>query len=211
MINMVKEITSYSDSDEYFEDFLRKVYLVKIFEEIFIEFPIREIAIGIIKFIVWSFSVDSDMTFISGGTWDTLSKNIFKRTKLPQEYFEQVAKLESLSVQKAATKWLDFQNEEHFKQYKTYEMLRAQFLELAVIPIKVTGTLEEDSKLKNIIDAKMNAAVNSKELLKLMLESKDTFIQNNLKLKESVSALNRAGQQKTTRSTEEIFASEDEK
>lgn len=210
MINATKEITSYSDSDEYFEEFLRKVYLVKIFEEVFIEFPKRDIAIGIIKFIVWGFSVDSDMTFISGGTWDTLSKNIFKRTKLPEEYFDLVARLESLSVQKAAKKWLDFQNEENFKQYKTYEMLRTQFLELAIIPIKVTGTLEEDSKLKNIIDAKMNAAVNSKELLKLMLESKDNFIQNNLKLKESVSTLNRASQQKTTRSTEEIFASEDE-
>lgn len=222
MVNPYSSIINYDEGDDFFDEYLNRMHLLHIFKDLLQEFPEKEVFKGVVWFILWGYSVQSDMLQTNGLTWSKLSQLIFDKTGLDKKYFEKVAELESDNVRDAIDRWLIYQNDESFSQFITYRDLRKQFLSASLLPLpkattKVTASLEGDgltvekmeadlSRLKSLVEAKMLCATNSEQLLKMMNDAKERFIQTQPKLKISVSELNKVTHQKSTRTTEEIFA-----
>lgn len=187
MINPFHEITTTQDDD--FEEFLKRIHLFEIFKPAYIEFQDLELFKGIVKFIAWGYSINSDMLNTSGNTWSKVAEMIYEKAELPRtesdDVYHAVYGLKSDGVREAIERWLNFQNEEAWMQFIHYRDLRREFLSLSLSDMKKsTGEID--------IEAKMKAALYSKDLLHMMEDAKDTFIQNNSKLKASVEAFNKA-------------------
>lgn len=221
MISAYQDIISYADEDDFFEGHLKKMHILDIFKGLLDEFTEPDIFRGVVWFIVWGYSIQSDMLQTSGLTWEKLSKKIFDKTGLPTSHFSRVAGLESESVRDSIDRWLMLSNDENWTQYITYRDLRRQFLSASLMPLPKTkfktpdktmkeedGGLEMEvdmAKLKSMVESKMLCATNSEQLLKMMESAKERFIQTQPRLKLSVSELNKVNHSKSTRTTEEIF------
>src|ERR1035437_2823463 len=135
MINNYSEIIKYDEGDEYFDDFLKKIHLMEVFKCLLEDYPDKKVFTAVVKFILFGYSVESDMLTTSGLTWDKLSDNIFKRVGLDEQYYDDVARLENDNVRLAIDKWLQLQNNENWTQYILYRDLRKQFLAAALFPL----------------------------------------------------------------------------
>jgi hypothetical protein len=183
MINPYKSVLTYEGDN--FEDYLTKIHLIDIFMPVIKAFPEKHIYKAIINFIVWGYSIDSEMLSAAGNSWSKVSPEIFNKTGLSDQFYEDVCLIKSPEIQTSIQKWLQFQNDENFTQFVTYRDLRRQFLHLSLSEMKKnTGEID--------IKAKMDAAVYSKDLYKMMEDAKQAFIQNSPKLKASIDALNKA-------------------
>jgi len=192
MIDIYSQIIKH-DEDDSFEDFLKKMGIISIFKEVIERYPLNYI--GIVKFILWGYSLDSDILTVNGNTWSTVSKEIFERTNLDKDLFEDVCELKSEEVLICIDKWLAFNNNEHWTQYVTYRDLRKQMLASAIGDIKTANGTETN------YEQKMKNAIHSQTLLVMMNEAKETFIQNHPKLKASIDSFNKATDKaKVTRS-----------
>lgn len=187
MISLYSSISVFESSEEDFEFFLKKLYVFELFKPILSEFEDKDTFLKIVKFIVYGFSPDSTKLLTSGNTWSIISKNIYQECELPndEENFDLIGNLKSDSVRESVERFLDFSNNENWTQYSHYKTLRKQFLELSLSDMKkATGEID--------IEAKMKAVVYSKDLLKMMEDARDGFIQNHPKLRGSVEAFNKA-------------------
>lgn len=187
MISAYNSITKSNDED--FEEYLSRIHLIGIFKVILEEFPDRDLFKGIVKFIAWGYSTESDYLNTSGNTWSKVAPYIYENTGLPEgednDVYQATVFLKSPSVREAVERWLNFQNNEPWIQYTHYRDLRREFLSLSLSDMKKsTGEID--------VEAKMKAAMYSKDLLKMMEDAKETFIQNHPKLKGSVEAVGKA-------------------
>ena len=198
MVNCYKDIINYDEGHDYFDEFLEKMHIMEIFKPIFEEFTDKQVQLGAVKYILYAYSINSDMLTTNGLSWDKLSEKIFKKCKLPDEQYDNIARLESVSVQDCIQKWIRYQNDENFTQYVTFRDLRRQLLSASLSNVK---------KSSGEVDyaTKMQCAVDSKQLLQMMSDARDTFIQNSAKLKDNVTALYEA-QKKNTLSVEQIMS-----
>jgi hypothetical protein len=213
MINPYQSIINYNEGDDFFDEHLKKMHIYEIFKGILDEFPENKVFAGVVRFILWGYTPQSEMLQTTGLAWGKLSEKIFKATGLDNKYFEDVAELGSDAVRSAIDRWMIFLNDENFKQYITFRDLRTQFLAASLFPLpkgKKKGSDEEQAddmnKMKVQIEAKMLAATYSNDLLKMMNDAREKFIQTQPKLKMSVSELNKVTHARSTKSTEEIFA-----
>jgi len=211
MINNYSEIISYDEGDDYFEQFLRNRYLWEIFKPLSEDFPVAEVFVGVVKFILYGFSLESEMLNTGGISWDNLARRIFTKVGLPEVYYDEVAKLRNDNLRLSIDRWIKLQNDDNFAQYVAYRGLRSQFLSIMSLPepkIKNddgTTDLDAYAKIKSIVDGKMAAAENARELMNMMNEAKSSFIQNHAKLKVSVGAANEMSMQKNTASIEDFI------
>jgi len=192
MINPYKALVSY-DGQQRFEDHLVTMRLFDIFKPIYEAYDEdKEVCKKIVMYIAYAFSLESEFLTTYGGNWDEVSKTIFDHVELEKLYYEDVSLLQSDYVRAAAENWLKFQNEDNWTQYVHYRDLRRQMLIYSLQDLKKSsGEID--------IEAKYKAAVYSKDLLVLMQQSFDQFIQNNVKLKTNVDAINRVNREKVTR------------
>lgn len=177
--------------EEDFEEYLRKVHLFDIFKPLLEEFGDIELFKGVVKFIALGFSIDSDQLHTQGNTWGNVVEVIYENSGLPDDreqkdgIYNSVCLLQSDNVLDSIERWLRHQNSENWTQYIHYRDLRRQFLSLSLSDMKkATGEID--------IEAKMKAAIYSKDLLKMMEDAREGFIQNHPKLKGSVEAFNKA-------------------
>ncbi len=219
MINQYSEIIAYDGGDDFFDDFLEKMHLIDIFKGLLKEFPDKEEFRGVVHFILWGYSLESDMLTTGGLDWSKLSEKIFKRTGLDNKYYNDVANLESEEVRNSIHRWLQLQNDFSFTQYVTYRDLRSQFLKASLIPLptgakKKTTDVENNiivddtdslNKLKMLVESKMMCAINSKELLSMMQDALQTFVQKNNKLKTSIGGLDKASNKRNTATVEDFL------
>ena len=180
MIHPYQQLVNYEGND--LKDYLNKIYLLSIFSAVVEQYP--NDYKGVVKYILYAYSIDSDMLLI-GEEWSKACPRIFKHTLLPQDLYEDVALLKSSSVLSVIEKWLKFQNDENFTNYCHFRDLRFQMLQSSLSNIlKNTGEIDYEQKMKN--------SIHSKELLAMMKESIDSFIQNHPIMKESIKAFNKA-------------------
>lgn len=194
MINPFLSITKFSD-DENFEEYLTKIHLMAIFKPLLDEFDDKELFKKIVRFIVYGYSLESDYLMTHGKSWVNVSKFIYEECDLPDEgeLFEAVADLQSEAVRTSIENWLRLINDEAFTNYIHFRDLRAQFLKLSISNMKkATGEID--------IEAKMKAAIYSKDLLKMMEEARETLVQHHPKLKVSTDHLNKVNKDKSGRS-----------
>jgi len=189
MINPYQLLVKQEEED--FEEYLRKVHLIDIFKPLLEEFGDPELFKGVVKFIALGFSMDSDMLQTQGNTWGSVVEIIYEKSGLPDDRNEKdgiynaVCLLQSDNVLDCIERWLRHQNSENWTQYIHYRDLRRQMLSLSLSDMKkATGEID--------IEAKYKSAIYSKELLKMMEDARDGFIQNHPKLRGSVEAFNKA-------------------
>lgn len=177
--------------EEDFQEYLKRVHLFSIFQPLLEEFNDPELFKGVVRFIAWSYSMESEMLLTQGNTWSKVSEDIYVKSGLPYDNEEEhgvynsVCKLQSENVRDSIERFLQLQNEDNWIQYTHFRDLRKQFLELSISDMKKsTGEID--------IEAKMKAAIYSKDLLKMMEDARDGFIQNHPKLRGSVEAVNKS-------------------
>lgn len=198
MINIFTELTKYDEGDDLFDEYLRRKHLFEIFKELLDDFPDKETFKKVVWFIMWAYSIDSDMLSTGGLDWSKLSERIFKKTGLDEKYYDGVANLKSDAVRNVIQRFLTLQNDANWVQYITYRDLRRQLLSASLSDIK-KSTMEIDYATK------MQCAVDSQKLLQMMNDAMKTFVQNNIRLKESVSALDKVINKKNTASVEDFL------
>jgi len=178
MINPYTAILEYSKPD--LKEYLGKIDLLTVFQPVVREFKDASIFRGVVKFILYAYSLDSEVLHTMGNTWLGASK-----TGLPEneDVFEKVANLKSGNVQEAIENWLNFQNNEAFTQYCHYRDLRKQCL--------------QDSRTADKLKDRKDALIYSKELLGLMDEAKSGFIENSDLLKPSIQEFKKVTGKKT--------------
>lgn len=189
MILPISSLTTYN-GDEW-EDYLEKICLIDIFRKIIDEFRSdKTLVTSIIKYIVWTYSLDSDKV-IQGMEWQSNKRKIYEDADMPVgdkalissdqsilTYYEAFVLLKYPTVLQTVKKWLDFQDDENWSNWCMYNDLLVEMRIAANSPIKKnTGEID--------YDAKMKCAQYINDLLKLKSDSESTLLQNNEKLKEA--------------------------
>lgn len=182
MVHPYNDIIANPDFDQ---EYISRINLADIFTPIFEEYKEDIItARKVILFILYGYSIDSQMLSIGGNNWGKVSNDICEKVGLPAELYNQGILLGNVVVRTAIQKWLEFQNDEHWKNYITCRDLRYEMLSSALSPIKTASDeINYEQKMKN--------AIHAKTLLGMMNEEMENFIQNHPKLKSSAEALNR--------------------
>lgn len=188
MINAYSEILSYEGDD--WADFLTKICLVDIFQDLIPLFKDKSALSQAIKYIVLAYSKNSDADTL-GGDWLGVKKRIFEKTLLPKEYYEDLVLLKNKIIIQTIQRWIDFQEE---SVYANLLSLRDLMIEMRLssnsILRKTDGiTIDYDQKFKN--------AGYSFELAKMIKDLEQELIQNDIKLKEGVREVKRMGKNNT--------------
>jgi len=177
MIIPFVEITTYSGTD--LPGFLKERELWETFEPLFKEFGSVTFP-GAVKFVLYAYSIESEVLHATGITWETMAKVIYQKSGLPsdEELFDRIANLKDATVQEVITKWLDFQNNENFTDYINARDLRKHCLQV--------------SKNADRMKDRMEGVKNAKECLQMMEEAKSKFVENYDSMKPSMGALKKA-------------------
>lgn len=198
MINPYSSIMNYSDDADGFDEYLKKKYIFELFKDLLEDFPDINIFKGVVKYVLWAYSLESDMLLMNGETFEKTSGRIFKKTKLPDRLYSDVALLENESVRVCIGKWLQFQNEEEFTNYCHFRDLRREMLASSIGKI-IKATTEQD------YEQKMKNAHHAKELLEMMKEALAKYVQNSPKLKNSIKAYDAIILNKNTATVEDFL------
>jgi len=188
------DITTYEGSD--IDDFLTKVRLIHIFESIFKEYPDKSIAKLVIRYIVYAYSVNSELVVLSSA-WLKNKQRIFEHCDLPPQgnYYSDLVHLKNDAVVKAIKNWLDFQDEDVWTELVMLKDLRVQMQISATSDIK-KASMETD------YDQKFKNAKYSSELSQMIKDKESELIQNNPKFKEAVKEFKKVKAEKVTMGAE---------
>jgi hypothetical protein len=184
MITPYSSIINYDKPD--LKEYLAKIELLDIFKPLLKEFKDITLFRGAVKFILYAYSLESEVLHSNGITWLQMVKIVYEKSGLPDnvDIFDKVSNFKSEGLRESVENWLQFQDSESFTQYCHYRDLRKQCLQ----------TSTSADKLKD----RMDALVYSKELLKMMEETKSGFIENYESLKPSVNAFIKTAKRKNT-------------
>lgn len=200
---MINPYSSLVNSDEYdYEEYLHRLNLFEVFKDIVNEYKNRhdakDVIRGVIKFVLWSYSIESEMLLMNGESFEKTRERIFKKTELPQDLFEDVALLKSYSVRNSIERWLRFQSHEEFTNYTHFRDLRLTMLSSSIGSIvKSTGEQDFEQRMKN--------AIHAKELLEMMKEALAKYVQNSPKLKNSIKAFDAVVLNRNTATVEDFL------
>ena len=200
---MINAYTSLVNNEEYdYEEYLKRVHLFDIFKDVIKEYKDREdsfeVIRGVVMFITFSYSIESDMLFMNGESWERTRERIFKKTNLPDDLFEDVALLKNISVQTSIERWLRLQNSEEFSNFTHFRDLRSIMLSSCTGGIiKSTGEQDYEQRMKN--------AIHAKELLEMMKEALAKYVQNSPKLKNSIKAFEEVQLNRNTATVEDFL------
>lgn len=179
MVNPYIALTSYEGSE--WGKFLDQMGLLKVFEGVLMNFCHPDSTRKIIRYIVWTYSVNSDRQ-VAGMDWENNKRNNFNQAGLPGDFWEKIGLLKDLDVRRTVHRWLDFQDEPLFKQLQTLRDLKME-MQLSSVGIisKSNGEIDYDQKFKN--------ANYSVDLDKMIQQLENQSIQNNPNLKDAMREL----------------------
>lgn len=175
MTNPYIAITNYNGMD--WEGFLRSLSVENVFH------PLREVFEGellgkVVKYIVWTYSVDSDRIIV-GMEWQFNKQKIFDLVGLPGDAWHAIGLMENAIIIDVINKWLDVQNNEVFSEWCMLKELRREMQESAVSKIETAaGQVDYDQKMKN--------ATYVTRLRSMINDLEANLIQNSPTLKEGV-------------------------
>lgn len=183
MINPYVEIINYEKAD--LKEYLAKIGLSDIFKPLLKEFKDATLFKGVVKFILYGYSLESEVLHTFGNSWITVYKKIYEKSGLPdnENTFDSVANLKSAEVRECIDLWLAFQNSEALAEYTNARDLRKYCLQQS----------QTADKTKDRVEAMKYA----KELLAMMEDAKGRFVENYDILKPSLTALKKEKQKNT--------------
>lgn len=197
MINAYSSIISYQD-DEW-EEYLNKLALIDIFQPVINKYKDKNTLKCVIRYIVWAYSVDSEM-IVLGDDWKSNKMRIWEAAQVSpiKNLYEELVLLKSKEVVLTIERWLEFGDNDTFKQLKILKDLRIEMQLSCVSDIKTaSGQIDYDQKFKN--------AEYTIDLKKMIKDLESELIQNNVRLKEAVKDIKTASKIKQTVSPE-IFS-----
>lgn len=180
MINPYNSIIGYSKSN--LKEHLDKIGVLGIFEPLLKTYD-GPVFIGVVKFILYSYSLESELLHTGGTSWIGLQRSIFEKCDLPDHAFDEVANLKSPEVRESIELWLAYQNNEAFVEYTNARDLRRYCLQQS----------QTADKTKERVDAMKYA----KECQAMMEDAKSRFVENYDHLKPSLNALKKEKQKNT--------------
>lgn len=178
MISPFHSIISYEEDN--WEDFLNRVLLIDIFAPVINEYKNRDTLKGVIRFIVYAYSVDSDK-IILGRDWKKNKQEIFEFVLIKPESssYEDLVLLKNEAVVQSINKWIEFQDNDTFTQLQVLKDLRVEMQISALSQIKKSsGEVDYDQKFRN--------AKYAEDLKKMIKDLESELIQNNERLKDAV-------------------------
>lgn len=183
---------------EYEEDdwgeFLERVCLIEIFKPVIEYYKDIGTLKCVIRYIVYAYSLESDKVIL-GMEWQKNKQHIFEfvLAKPIKDIYEELVLLKNPSVVAAIHNWLEFGDNDTFKQLSSLKDLRVEMQLSSVSAIKKPSMeIDYDQKFKN-------AEYSAK--LKIMISDLESeLIQNNHKLKEGVKEIKTAQNKKNSRS-----------
>ena len=183
MINVYTAILNYEKAD--LKEYLVKIGLSEVFKPLLKEFKDATLFRGAVKFILYAYSLESEVLHTSGNSWITVYKTIYDKAGLPdnENVFDAIANLKSGDVREAIDNWLAFQSNEAFSDYTNARDLRKYCLQQS----------QTAEKTKDRVEAMKYA----KELLAMMEDAKGRFVENYDILKPSLTALKKEKQKAT--------------
>lgn len=183
MINPYIQILNYDKPD--LKEYLYSIGLFDIFKPLLKEFGDPTLFKGAVKFILYGYSLQSEVLHTFGNSWVTVSKIIYEKSGLPDNdnTFDSIANLKSAEIREAIDNWLSLQNNEALVEYTNARDLRKHCLQQS----------QTAEKTKERIDALKYAG----ELLKMMEDTKSKFVENYDQLKAPMFALKKEKQKAT--------------
>lgn len=194
MINARLQVINYEGIE--WEEYLKKHYLIDIFLPVLKEYPENIIRKGVLKYIVSTYSLDSDAVIISL-EWKCNKQKIFNKCGLPDSLWEDIGLLKNENVLKSINKWLNFQESDVWVQLCTLRDLRVEMQMSANSKIlKSSGEIDYSQKFLN--------ATYANDLQKMIKDLEQQLIQNNPILKEGYKEVYKASR-RNTKSVEDFI------
>ena len=180
MINPLHAIINYS-GDEW-QEYLDSISLFDIFKDLIFEYHAdKPLLKGIIQYIVWAYSKNSDKITI-GTDWTENKKRIYEAAQLPPMEKTQmnVVHLKDEVILITIKRWIDYQDDDTWKEYTMLKDLRSEMQLSANSQLKGgTGdVVNYDQKFKN--------AKYSIELSNMIKDCEHKLLQNDPVHKHSV-------------------------
>lgn len=179
MINPLQAITTYTGDD--WGDYLDSISLYEIFRDLVIKYLANPSLLkGIIRYIVWGYSMDSNKIILSTD-WIETKKRIFESAQLPpmENVLNDVVYLHDDVILVTIKRWIDFQNNDTWKELMMLKDLRAEMQLSANSQLK-TGNGEVvnyDQKFKN--------AKYSIDLALMIKDCESKLLQNDPRFKDA--------------------------
>lgn len=183
MINPYLSILQYDKPD--LKEYMANIGVLDVFKPLLKEFSDITLFRGAVKFILFGYSIESEVLHTFGNSWITVYKKIYEKAGLPdnENTFDAIANLKSGEVREAIDNWLSFSNNEAMVEYTNARDLRRYCL--------------QQSQTADKTKERMEALKYAKELLTIMEDAKSRFVENYDILKPSVTALKKEKQKNT--------------
>lgn len=177
MINSQQELIAYEGDN--WEEFLTGLDLIHIFKPILGLSNNNSEIRGIIRYIVWTYSKNSDRVIIDM-EWHRNKKKIFDDTDLHHQWQDMLLDLKSEALISSIERWVEYQDEDVATQIAMLKDLRREMQVSSVSKIikGSNGEIDYDQKFKNA-----QYVIDLREMIK-KLEAE--LVQNDMKLKEGV-------------------------
>jgi hypothetical protein len=179
MINPVHSLTTYEGSDWY--EYLESISLSEIFKDLIVKYqadpPLLK---GLIKYIVWAYSKDSDKITL-GTDWVENKKRIFEAAQLPpmEDVLMNTVFLKDDIILITIKRWIDFQDNDTWKELMMLKDLRSEMQLSANSQLKSgnADVVNYDQKFKN--------AKYSIDLALMIKDCEQKLLQNDPRFKEA--------------------------
>jgi hypothetical protein len=191
MISAYKELATY-DGDQW-QEFLEKICLIEIFKDVITAYASQPTMVKcIIRFIVWTYSKDSDKVSV-GADWLETKKKIYEAAELPltAEMEKAVLYYRDDAVLSSIKKWIAWQDNDTYTEIKMLKDLRVEMQISANSDIK-------NAQAETNYDQKFKNAKYSIELYQMIKDAEATLMQADPRLKEALQEVRKATKNKTT-------------
>lgn len=178
MISPFQHIISNEESD--WQDFLEKCLLIDIFSPVLKSFSDPGDIKVVVRYIAYAYSVHSDK-IILGMDWQKNKQSIFEfiMAKPKANFYESLVLLKNPSVVESIHRWLDFQDNDTFRQLQVLKDLRMEMQISCLTDIK-------NAQLEINYDQKYRNAGYSLDLKQKIKDLESELVQNDIKMKDAV-------------------------
>lgn len=181
-------LTTYEGAD--WKVLLAEMGLLEVFGELLVYYCSPDSTRKIIRYIVWTYSVNSER-HIAGMDWENNKRHNFDHAGLPVDMWESIGLLKDLDVLRTVHRWLEFQEDPLFKQLQTLRDLKMEMqMSSGGLIKKSNGEIDYDQKYKN--------AQYALELDKMIQQLENQSIQNSSSLKDALRESNFKRRSSTT-------------
>lgn len=180
MINPFQSLITYSGDD--WSEYLDSISLFEIFKDLIIKYQANPSVLkGIIRYIVWAYSKDSDKITL-GTDWTENKKRIFEAAELPpmESILMDVVNLKDDIILLTVKRWIDFQNDDAWKELTMLKDLRSE------MQLSANSALRSGNGDSVNYDQKFKNAKYSIDLSQMIKDCESKLLQNDPRLKDAL-------------------------